>query len=435
MIEAKRMEKLANIAAGAIFILMLVRTGEKYFSTVWIAFALFLCVDIFYCYKYHRKIFPDLYNSKIIIGSIILFYGSLFLASLFNGAKGSMGFSFSLAKFTVPMWMLLYINGKYKVVKGSAVGITIGGLISSGYCIYQYFFIYPAEKEFGGRVFGLFQNPNLEGAVLEVLIPMLIYCVAVVHNKYIRGISLLSILTSYGTLYLTGSRGAMLGLLIGTFMAVSLLLYTNYRAMNPAFIKKVVLYAGVLCLINGGIFLSTFINRPIYQSVQTNQSTQVEQQTGHNLSSTKERINGSDMERLKTIKSSFHMWQDHKISGIGMGNWEESYYTKYHLPDANLNTHFGFPFNMIVFFLACGGVIGLIGYLAFVFGTGMGIVIEGRSRIFVMTVAMMAIHIAFFVHGLVDQTIICRFCSYLYYGFMGLFITSDFKQRTRKEGD
>lgn len=125
---------------------MLVRTGEKYFGAVWIAFALFLCVDMIYCHKYHRKIFPALHDSKIIIGSIILFYASLFLSSLFNGADGSMGFSFSLMKFTVPMWMLLYIIGKYKAMEGSMVGIAAGGLISSGYCIYQYFFIYPTEK-------------------------------------------------------------------------------------------------------------------------------------------------------------------------------------------------------------------------------------------------------------------------------------------------
>lgn len=432
--ETKHMEKIANITAGVIFFLMLVRTWEKYFGAVWIAFALFLCVDMIYCHKYHRKIFPALHDSKIIIGSIILFYASLFLSSLFNGADGSMGFSFSLMKFTVPMWMLLYIIGKYKAMEGSMVGIAAGGLISSGYCIYQYFFIYPTEKEFGGRVFGLFQNPNLEGAVLEVLIPMLIYCIVTLHNKYLKGISFLSLIISYGALYLTGSRGAMLGLLIGTLLSVTLLLFLDYKIMDSKFKKKVVLYAGILCLINGGIFSMTFTARPVYQG-QSNQAIQMEQQTERNRPTGNKRINSSDMERLKMIKASFYMWQDHKISGIGMGSWEKSYYTKYHLPDANLNTHYGFPHNMIMFFLACGGIIGLIGYVIFTFGIGIGIVTERSSRVFVVTAAMLAMHIAFFVHGLVDQTIICRFCSYLYYGFMGLFITSGFEQGAKKEED
>lgn len=90
---------------------------------------------------------------------------------------------------------------------------------------------------------------------------------------------------------------------------------------------------------------------------------------------------------------------------------------------------------MIMFFLACGGIIGLIGYVIFTFGIGIGIVTERSSRVFVVTAAMLAMHIAFFVHGLVDQTIICRFCSYLYYGFMGLFITSGLEQGAKKEED
>lgn len=66
----------------------------------------------------------------------------------------------------------------------------------------------------------------------------------------------------------------------------------------------------------------TFTARPVYQG-QSNQAIQMEQQTEGNHPTGNKRINSGDMERLKMIKASFYMWQDHKISGIGMGSWEK----------------------------------------------------------------------------------------------------------------
>lgn len=429
MLTFFNMNKLANITVGAIFALLLIRTGEKYFTAVWVVFALFLFIDIFYCYKNQNKFLPELHHSKIMVGSILLFYGALILSSLVNRVEGSLAFSIMLAKFTVPMWMILYINGKYSAVKGAVTGIIVGSFVSSGFCLYQYFFLLP-----GKRVYGLFQNPNLEGAVLEVVIPLTAYCLIAARDKYVRGISLAAIIVSYMALYLTFSRGAMLGLLIGTGLSASLLLLIRHGILHIAFIKKVVLYTGILCLIDTGLFLSTFEVRPVYQTAagsSIQQTDNFSKETHDNIP--QKHINQSDMERVRMIQASYMMWKDHKIAGIGLNSWKENYYGKYHPASSNYNTDFGMPHNMIIYFLACSGLIGLIGYLIFTFGTGMGIVIEGKSRGFAMTAAVLAVHVAFFIHGLVDQTIICRFCSYLYYGFMGLFITSSFEQETKKE--
>ena len=123
------------------------------------------------------------------------------------------------------------------------------------------------------------------------------------------------------------------------------------------------------------------------------------------------------------VKASYEMWRDHKLSGVGMASWKENYYGIYHPLDANEGTDFGMPHNMIMNFLACGGIIGLTGYMIFVIGVGAGIVITSRRKSFLFSAAILAIHIAFFIHGMVDQTIICRYCSYLFYGAVGLYMT------------
>lgn len=312
--------KIASFIAGLIFALLLVRTKETYFSYIWIVFSAFLIIDLAYSRKAHTKVFPVLQkDNKIILWSIILFYGLLFVASFFNGVPGSYGFSFSLAKFTVPMWMLIYINGKYKALKGASYGIIAGSLISFGVCIYQYFFI-----THGGRVSGLFRNPNLVGAVLETTIPMLVYIVFSENSKkMMRNAGIVSLIIAYIALHFTGSRGAMFGLLIGTVVSIVMLLLANHKRLSFHFIKRTLLYTMLFCIINGGLLFSAYHIRPIQQVTMSSQQTVQDQgSTGEkspavDVTST---INQSDKERLRMIKASYEMWRDHKLSGVGMAS-------------------------------------------------------------------------------------------------------------------
>ena len=41
-----------------------------------------------------------------------------------------------------------------------------------------------------------------------------------------------------------------------------------------------------------------------------------------------------DQERLLLLQSTFHMWENHKLFGIGMGNWQKEYQQHYILPQA-----------------------------------------------------------------------------------------------------
>lgn len=425
------MDLTANIATFSIFALLFIRTGEKYFNLVWVVFAVFVLIDLVYCWKHKKSYLPHANVNKIIIISVILFYGALFIASLLNGAKGSIGYTVSLAKFTIPMWMLLYINGKYNATKGALVGTIFGSIVVSGVCVYQYLYIKP-----GMRVIGLFQQPNLMGTVLETIIPILLYCLLTIKDKLWLSADILSLGAACVALFMTGSRGAMMGLSGGLLIAVVLLLIKYRKSLGMQFMKKTVILIAILMIVPGTLGTYMFVTRPIYKnssSVIVNNSTNNTNEDANNRPNTKKgdgkTINQSDMERIRMIQASYRMWQDHKLSGIGMASWKESYYGKYHPVDANPGTDFGMPHNMIMNFLACGGIIGLLGYLVFVFGVGIGIVKAGSGQLFFITAAVLSIHIAMFMHGMVDQTIISRFCSYPYYGFLGLFLTITGKTR------
>lgn len=41
------------------------------------------------------------------------------------------------------------------------------------------------------------------------------------------------------------------------------------------------------------------------------------------------RDNASGGERTIMLESSYRMWKDHKLSGIGMAHWKENYYGPY----------------------------------------------------------------------------------------------------------
>lgn len=75
-----------------------------------------------------------------------------------------------------------------------------------------------------------------------------------------------------------------------------------------------------------------------------------------------------DYERILLWTSSYHMWEDHKIVGVGLANWKDAYQQKYILPEAK-EPDLTMPHNVFMIFLSQTGIIGTLGYLIFVIGT------------------------------------------------------------------
>lgn len=74
-------------------------------------------------------------------------------------------------------------------------------------------------------------------------------------------------------------------------------------------------------------------------------------------------------ERLLMWDSSYHMWEDHKLLGIGFSEWREAYNnpeSKYHPLEGKETTNV-MPHNIYIYFAATGGIISLIGLCGYIF--------------------------------------------------------------------
>ena len=74
-----------------------------------------------------------------------------------------------------------------------------------------------------------------------------------------------------------------------------------------------------------------------------------------------------DFERILLWKSSYHMWQDHPVFGVGFGNWNKQY-PNYISPLAK-EPGLTIPHNVLLSFYSETGIIGGTGFLIFTLGT------------------------------------------------------------------
>ena len=127
-----------------------------------------------------------------------------------------------------------------------------------------------------------------------------------------------------------------------------------------------------------------------------------------------------DMERVRLIQSSYNMWLDNKLVGVGLNNWQENYIQKYILPEAR-EPELDFPHNTIAYFFSTSGVIGGVGFLVFTFGMIVflfNLLRKYPNNIYVQ--AMLWSFIAFSVHGLVDLGFLMKQGERLLFTFLGI---------------
>lgn len=106
------------------------------------------------------------------------------------------------------------------------------------------------------------------------------------------------------TLVLTQTRGAMGALSIAIFITVLIFLFRNQIAMGKTRRRLLGMGAGLLVVLALLCSLRFGIHDPY-------------------------RMQGAD--RPFIWKSSYHMWEDHKLAGVGLNGWKNAYDHKYQL--------------------------------------------------------------------------------------------------------
>ncbi len=248
-------------------------------------------------------------------------------------------------------------------------------------------------------------DANSLAFMMELLFPIcscltLRYCRSVSNNWGKVGFVVNSIV-GLVALYAIGSRGSFLGVFTGLFLLVCIYGFRNFKLFK---MLRVVCLAMLLC----GIGVYGFqgqIKGALTRSY--------------------------DYERVLLFKSSYAMWQDHKVFGVGLGNWSVEYHEKYILPEAK-EPNLQHPHNIYSYYFATTGVVGGVAFCAMLLGIVMffseHIGINSLSDI--CAAAMFWIVMIVSVHGLFDTVILSKDMARLFYGLMGIVCATVYRKRS-----
>lgn len=330
-----------------------------------------LCIVLIYVYikRFKKFILP---NTTFLI-LYVIFFCSLLLSAVLSGDSKSIHETIKYLYWTFPFWVV-YVSEKQNFsITSWGYGVSLSLFMLSLCAVYQWI-----SFPLGTRISGTFTSPNGFAGVLETSLPMavaLYWAYGKENQRYIRYILIGIITLSALVLLATQSRGGIAGAVIGG-VVVFLLRYQNRIHLGFSrwkWILGVLIFIGVV----GGVSflgLSTF-----HRSY--------------------------DNERMLLIESSYAMWKDHPIYGVGFSNWKEQYQAQYISPMAK-EPNLPMPHNNIAFFFSTTGVIGGLGYGIFTVGLLVLLLrksIKHPDNVYYQ--AALWSFIAITVHGLVDSGI------------------------------
>lgn len=214
-----------------------------------------------------------------------------------------------------------------RILTCAVAGLTVGMV----YILYQGITGVP-------RANGFFGHPMTFAGFLSMYIPMLLVCFLDerVYPKYRPLFGVLFFMSCIAVLF-NGTRGAWLASIPGI-----LFLLGYYARKAKAFVAVC-----LAILVLGGIGVTQY--PPIVQRMETitNQNFQ------------------SNTERLLIWQGAWHMFKDHPVLGVGLGQYTKEYQHTYILPEAKerLLTH---AHNNFIQMLAENGIVGFLGFVTMV---------------------------------------------------------------------
>lgn len=400
MIGIKR-ETLAIVMAFLFVTILSWRFSASYFSYALIVWGVFFIADGVYSWKRGYPFIPKITKPFLYMAFGILGLYFLFIFSaLLHGDIRDISKAVDHFSLTLPFFMTWWISSKYNVEKGIHWGLLIGLAIACIIGGYQWM-QYP-----GTRILASYAHPNAFGTMLNLMIPGVIYGVYKEKSALYRVLSILVVTAALICLLLTGSRGALMGLIGAVILGFGLSLWllkdqvsSKVKKMGAAFMVAVILLGGA------GAWYMQYDRKEV-------------------------RFGG---EREYMIEASLQMWEDHKFTGVGADHWKENYYGKYH-PKEGRETFLDMPHNMPLYFLSTGGILGALGYILYLISTGLGLaMIIRRKKDFLFTIAVAVVFFSFIIQGMVDTTIINKIPSRMYFALMGIIATSFVLQNRKKE--
>lgn len=345
--------------------------------------------------------------SSILYVGFGLFYGSIIVASLALKDYASLNVALNYLSWVLPGAVALYMGRKLYSERAIEFGLLTSTVFLGFHSLFEYY-----QMGEVGRIDGFYGSPNTLGTMFALVLPFLCaffikYCK---QRQYVLIlIALITIGISLISLYLTASRGAILGLGLGCIMTTVIL--SLRWAIKKRNIVPLVFTVVILSILGylGPQYMDDFSRN-------------------------------YDMERVYFWISSFHMWQDSPWFGIGLKNWVAQYYGHYILPVAH-EKNVPHAHSMFMWFLSTTGGVGAFGFLTFTV-TVLSFLAKSvwQKSGNLLLVAMWAAFFVLYGQGLVDAGLILKPVSRLFFLLLGITVASIsydecYKTSSNKEGD
>lgn len=390
-------DKIKKIASFFAFCLCLFYAVPHYNATVSIAVAICVLMVLFR-WKENLAYLGEI--PKSFYYALGIYVGSCFLSSIAIGDLASVNASVKILYWALPCFLTFLLCRNHLLddkLMGYAFHLAL--LLS----------VVPAFLDKAKRVTGLYGNPNHFSTMLDILLPFcfIFFFQAIVEkkNKALIFLYAANVFAGSYVLHLTGSRGAILGVLAGAFV------------LAFCFLSKISRRRTILCL---GLCLLLLAGARIYngiQSVSVPDSWQNKILTEYRSS---RKLRTYDTERELILQSSYNMWNDHKLFGVGLDNWSRNYRFRYISPKAK-EPRIDMAHNTIAYYFSAGGLVAGFGYCAimlylFVF---LWEKIKEYPRRFIC-MGMLWAFMAIFVHGFFDTGITMKIAARLFYACLGI---------------
>lgn len=197
---------------------------------------------------------------------------------------------------------------------------------------------------------------------------------------WIKVCTVIIVVIGYCGLYTTGSRGAMLGIVVSLLLVYG---FAKLKTKAIAISLAVIILTGVLAVAGPSLFKGSVVSRRY------------------------------DNERVLLMESSYAMWKEHKLFGVGLANWNKEYRNKYILAYAK-QPKLPHSHNIYTESFATTGLVGgipfVLMFLAMLVVLGQNAGVAGGYY----TYAMLGTLIAFLIHGFFDVLTISRVMKALY---------------------
>lgn len=376
--------------SGTLFLMLIALTNNLYKPSVTVATVLAVGVLVWRYRTEGTHLFSFSPACRLIIWSIVIFAGALVLSGVFSQTPVmSMRRGLEYFYWMIPFLLVSMLCKSEENLQAAWLGIIFAILFITFYGLYKQ----PEVLNFVSRMSSFYPHPNTVSAILILLLPFSILGIRLYHhvNKVLFSVAVLTSLVGLGGLIAAQSRGAYLGLLVGFLFWI----FGQIAEKRPGAKTAII---GMVFIVGLSLMLSPMLMKRAGD-------------TGNAQ---------GDQERMLMWRAAIHMWEDHPVFGVGLGNFNRNYQNTYILPGAK-EPDVATPHNTILNYLTESGTLGCSAYLVSL-GLQLIFYIRYMKRhpdnfwLQAMFIAWIAIH----VHGMVDVLLPIQPINRLYWVLFAL---------------